>query len=372
MSKNKTKDIVLTEEQKEFVLANWDKIPLIELAQQTFNNPEINGHFAEARAIKQLIAEHAGADEVKAKLKTTKFVKADEVVLTEEQKLFVRNNMFHTKPLECTKVLFKDQSLTPLSLEFRAVSKYYEHVNPNIIPPEEKLAGEDYKPPTSIARLIPRVNRHVTKNRKDGKLIDPDNPTKEELRHLTTLLDQLQVFQSVYQGRQYKLFDDIELYEGNLIRFLYGKTDVEEEELNEYISLCAEIVSIAQIERTIQALDFQLQAMLDGSSEEKKLSMTFVETINGQREKLNQSKVRREKLTAALSGARSDRVANRVSQNASILNLVEAWRNEEKRKELIELAELEKKADENEVDRLSSLDAVTALIAGVTKKEGYT
>ena len=58
-----------------------------------------------------------------------------------------------------------------------------------------------------------------------------------------------------------------------------------------------------------------------------------------------------------------------VNENASILNLVELWKEEESRKNLIKLAELQKESVKDEVNRLSSIDEVKARILGLTEEE---
>jgi hypothetical protein len=117
-------------------------------------------------------------------------------------------------------------------------------------------------------------------------------------------------------------------------------------------------------------LEEEIEGILNGSNmESKKLSMTLIELVNGAREKLDKSKERQRKLLDELTESRSVRIKNKMAQNASVLNLVEAWKMESSRKELIELAELEKKSEEDEINRLSSLDRVVALIAGISKNE---
>ena len=56
-------------------------------------------------------------------------------------------------------------------------------------------------------------------------------------------------------------------------------------------------------------------------------------------------------------------------ENASILNLVQLWRDEESRNKMVALAEVRKKALENEVEKISSLDEIKARIMGLTKEE---
>jgi hypothetical protein len=191
-----------------------------------------------------------------------------------------------------------------------------------------------------------------------------------EEKCLRMLLGYLRSPTFVYQASQYEKKVDRELFESNFIRFCYDKPDLTAEEIHQYISLSSEIVNTAQIERTIQRLDKNINDWLSGDDDEKKkMSMSMVELINAARGKWESSKERQKKLLAELTESRSIRLKNRLDQNASILNLVEAFQKEKDRKELIELAEMEKQADVIETDKLSNMDQVVALIAGMSKKE---
>ena len=66
---------------------------------------------------------------------------------------------------------------------------------------------------------------------------------------------------------------------------------------------------------------------------------------------------------------RSDRLSKRISSNASILNLVEAWKDEESRKQMIELANMQKQNLEGEVEKLADMDELKCRILGLSKDE---
>ena len=373
---NKSSQIELNDSQKTYILTNWDRegMDLNELTKKCFGDELLNGHSAQAMALKSFLVSSVGKETMAAKLKTTKFVKGEDIVLTPEQITFIEANYKVMKVAEMTNLLFNKENkkkLTPLNKEYRVVYSHVQSLDATFIPKDEQMdSDEEYKPPVSIARLVPRVNKYVLKDMEGGKkFLDAENLKPLEAKNLGALLSHMNVYRFIYQASQFKKTVDREVYESSYIRFLWDKPDALPEEVDSYIDLCAETVNIAQIDRTIQQLDFQLEAMLEGDNDSKRLSMTFVETLNSMREKSNAAKTRKEKLMNSLVGARAKRMENKVQQNASILNLVEAWKNEEKRKELLELAEMEKLADELEVDKLSSLDAVVGLIAGITKGE---
>ena len=169
---------------------------------------------------------------------------------------------------------------------------------------------------------------------------------------------------------EYKKRVDRELGESSFIRWCYGKEDLLEEEVDRYISLVEETVDSAKIRRQIETLDVEAKRLMSGDDPEgKKMSITYVEVMNSQRDKLKLSKDREKNLLSTLVDSRAERLKKRVEENSSIINLVEAWKDEEKRAELLVLAELEAQAEQHEIDKLSTMDAVTALIAGIQKQE---
>jgi len=101
----------------------------------------------------------------------------------------------------------------------------------------------------------------------------------------------------------------------------------------------------------------------------EKISMSLVEAISTSRNEYNQSVSRQQKLLQDLKVKRSDRLSKQVKENASILNLVELWKEEESRKEMIRLAEMRKELLSKEVERLSTIDEIKARILGLSKDE---
>ena len=97
--------------------------------------------------------------------------------------------------------------------------------------------------------------------------------------------------------------------------------------------------------------------------------MALVESINTAQNEYHQSVNRQHKLLDDLKEKRSSRLKNQLKDSASILNLVEVWREEENRKKMITLAEKRKEAIAEEVESLSSMDEVKARIMGLTEGE---
>ena len=97
--------------------------------------------------------------------------------------------------------------------------------------------------------------------------------------------------------------------------------------------------------------------------------MSLVESINTAQNEYHQSVNRQHKLLDDLKQKRSHRLKNQLEANASILNLVEVWKEEEGRKKMISLAEMRKEAVAEEIDKISNMDEIKARVLGLTKEE---
>ena len=58
-----------------------------------------------------------------------------------------------------------------------------------------------------------------------------------------------------------------------------------------------------------------------------------------------------------------------MQESASILNLVELWKEEESRNKMIKIAEIRKKNISAEIDRLSSMEEIKSRIMGISEEE---
>ena len=74
-------------------------------------------------------------------------------------------------------------------------------------------------------------------------------------------------------------------------------------------------------------------------------------------------------MLAKLNGERAKRVANKEQRNASIISLVQLFQDEEERKLMIKMAEMQKKMVKREADRVEKMSDWKARVLGVTKED---
>jgi hypothetical protein len=220
----------------------------------------------------------------------------------------------------------------------------------------------EYFPPRRSDQTLYRINRYLN----IGWELDKLKAT--QLKQVDMLQRYLNTFSFCYQINTYKRDDDRKLFEDAFIRYTYDKDDLTQEELDQFITLCTEVVTASTILQQVE----DMRQMLRQASEEddgRNIKMQLNEAINNLQTEYNQCRNRQNKLYKSLVDDRSKKIQERREENASILNLVQAWKDEERRKGIIALAEAQKQNLEEEGKRLSSMDELKAVIRGVDLDE---
>jgi hypothetical protein len=378
--KKSEEKFVLTEEQMAIVresFGNGASPDLSALARRISGDENIDGRSKCGRAIQQYIAEfNIGKVKVTTPAKTKGFIE-----FTDEQKEFINNKRAEEgfSILFCARELFQNSSISPLHSEFRSVSNYIKKLEDeedasklNVTgdgefgtiysPNTNERATEDYRPPITIPQTIARINKYLNYGWKE------ENLKKIELKRVQALMSYLRIFRFLHQINLYSLKKQRELFEDAFIRYSHDKEDLSQEEIDQFITLSNEVVLAADLQERIEEMrDAQREQSDD--SEGRKMSMGLNEAINNAQTEYNQCIKRQEQLYKILTVNRSKRIEQQRSENASILNLVHAWKQEENREKMIALAEKQKEALSHEVEKLSTMDELKAIIRGLDPSE---
>lgn len=370
--------IELTDSQKEKIreaFKGGNTPNLTDLVRNIFENKNIDSRSREGRLVKAYISDfNIGSFKINFR------EKSEEINLTDSQKKKIEEQVdtpnFST--LSVAREIFNKKEITPLHKEHKAVRDFViflnnkkdkdnlnisedgEFVSVSYLSKEKKQ--EPYKPPNSLTQTIARINKYLNYGWKEDSL------KKSEIKLVESLMAYLKVFRFNYQINSYSRSEDRELFEDAFIRYTHDKDDLSQEEVDQFITLSNEVVIAADIQRRIDYLRMALDDMAS-DSEGKKISMGLNEAINNAQTEYNQCISRQDKLYKSLTVNRSKRIEEKKSENASILNLVYAWKQEEQRARMIALAEKQREALKIEVDKLSSMDEFRAIIRGIDPKE---
>jgi hypothetical protein len=367
-------DTVLFDEQKDrirdYLKLNPDAT-LTQITAYAYNDEKIDSRSKEGRLVKQFLLDN------KIEYKNKSVTQRERIVLTDEQKEFIKNNYKGQNYVDLAKTLFQNDRLTHVTLECREVNNYIQELQKNdpsipkdqldntvYVPTErgEDSASTTYFPPRRTDQTVFRINKYLN----IGWSADTLKASQQKM--VDMLQRYLNTFSFCYQINTYKTNNDRQLFEDSFIRYTYDKPDLSQEELDQFIVLCTEVVTAATILQQVEDLrDMLRNSTSDG--EGRNIKMQLNEAISNLQTEYNQCRARQQKLYKSLVDDRSKRIAQRQEENASILNLVQAWKDEERRKGILVLAEAQKKNLNEEAKRLSSMDELKAVIRGINTDE---
>lgn len=377
MPKDALPPLILTDAQKDeirhlFATLPESELTLLNITQIIGKDKKINGQSQLGRVIKAFL----GSEGFNYVTRTNK-VKGDADLTEDQKKKLDANLAAYIKKdigsLELTKIVFENESLTNLHQEFRTVVNYMNDSIQKMDSDEFKKltfngsfeddARDEYKPPKGLVQTLARINKYVIgADWKEGEIKSFQRKQAESLQKY------LSVYRVKYEINSYPKTSQREVFEDAFIRYTFDKVGLQEEHLDMFCTLASERVNEvnikAQINLMVQAMEVQ-NAETDG----KKISMGLVEAINSSRTELNQCLTRQDKLYKALVAQRSKELESKKAENATMLNLVIPWQQEEFRRNTIHLAIKEKEKLRDEVKKLSSIGELKAMLRGLSKDE---
>ena len=361
--------ITLTLEQKTkiLVLINADpsKPPsLKELTDILYPGKNLDGRSAEGKAVKEYCVT------LNVKTKSTFDPKYTQTIeLTDSQKLYIRNNASTLSPIEMARAIFVKDNITKGGLEYKVVYDFLVTNNIQTFDPElndsrpvEDSAKERFIPKT-LAQAARKVNECVL-NAIDVKELKKDTRIQNYLQSLIRFCHKTRyglMINVLANGPDLKLFQD------TFISNVWDKPDLSEEEIDQYINLCCDIVNYTKMQRDVERMSEMRDKCLD-DSDGKRLSMSLVQQMGELYKEMDNNFKRQNATTKVLTGTRNDRMEGQKRGAMSVSQLVETWRDKQKRDRLIALAEKRKELVRSELDRLDTLDAFKCEIWGLNKE----
>lgn len=363
----------LTPEQKSTILEEINKNPkfprINDLVKLLFpNNPNADGRSWHGILIKSYL--------LSLNIKTVGahvYVPEEEVQLTDAQKEYIANNLSKDCGIiQVTRDAFNNQNLTNLHAEVRAAIKFAETLPPQTLEANSKKTFENipdglYKPARTLHSIIWKINSYF----KDASgALDKEKLTNKQQKGLEALIGYVNTYRFIHQINSFDTEGDLKLFESTFMRHTYDKPDLTQEEVDQYIMVATETVNVDKAWKRKEQLE-KLQDETYQSSEDGKFdaTMRLVEAIGKAEASYNNGQKRLNDLLDSLKVKRSKRLEQKVQENASILNLVEAWKAKESRDEIIKVVEKQRENLKNEIERLSNMEEIKCRILGLSNSE---
>jgi phage gpG-like protein len=346
----------LTKKQKDLIIENSEKITdLAELTRIAFPECEnVDGRSKQGRAVREFLSQQKIEYQ-------TKFVEVKPPVsLSQEQRQFVDNSI--NDGMTCAQiaaVLFPSERITKSSKEYTAIFQYVDNNESLQTPSIEDAINRRYFPPKAPSKIIKKVNECCAKEIQENKLSVTERKGVEALGCFLASPRFIQVI-NTYDSQA-----DRDLFEAEFIRATWDKPDLTSDEINLYINVCMDYIHLKNIQSAIN----KLNRMFDEAEDQQDLTVRLAELLKTKSEEYNQCEKRMESLIQKLQGDRSKRISSHQKQNANILALVQLFQEEEERKVMIKIAQLQKQAVKEEADNIESMPNWKARVLGVSKED---
>jgi len=345
----------LTDDQKDYIKNNVDKVTnLNELTQKCFRDDDLDGRTKEGRAVRKYLIEN------NIDYKTTRRKPQDKIELNDSQKEFIiQQAQEGMSSLEIAKLIFPEKRVKPLSNEQRTVLAHINEVNPDFVPSQDSAAVNDYVPPKSPSRVVKKINDATGLELDDRKL----NRQKQ------VCVDKLQI--NLSNSRFLKIINnylnkpDRELFEQEFIRLSWDKPDLTADEINLYLNVCKEVINLEVVSAHLN----KLNDMFDVADDQTEMTVRLAEIIKAKSQEYHQCETRIENLTKKLQGDRAERMKKSQKNNASFLSIVQMFQEEEERKNMVRMAEMQKKLIKEEAERMEGMAEWKARILGISQDD---
>ena len=345
----------LTPEQEDFVLNNYKIIKdLSILTQKCFEDETLDGRTIQGKLVRAFLAKN------NLKYNTSKHIKVDSVEFTDAQKHFIIQSAEQgMSSFAIAELLFPDKEVKKLGAEQRAVLEHIRSVNENFVPSQESGLLTSYSPPKSYPRLIKKVFDST------GYELDENKMSRNHKNCLDKLAINLSNSRFVKIMNNYTSKEDRNLFEEEFTRLTWDKPDLTADEINLYMNVCKEIINLEVISKHLN----KLNDLFDSAEEQNDMSVKLAEIIKAKSSEYHQCEGRIETLTKKLQGDRSERMKNKQRENASVLSLVQMFQDEEERKNMVRIAEMQKQLVKEEAERLEGMSAFKARVLGISKED---
>ena len=346
----------LTEEQKSLIVDKKSGISdLTELTNIVFpGQGDLDGRTKEGRAVRAFLLEN------EIEYETKHVYPKEDIPLTDDQVEFIVNSARDgMDSFQIASILFADVHVKRGGREFMTVHNRLEVVSPDYVHISEDSITKKYSPPKAISKLLKKINDYCAKSMDESKLNIIEKKGVESLGGFLSSPRFIQIINN------YDSSEDRHLFEAEFVRATWDKPDLTSDEINLYINVCMDYIHLKNIQGAIN----KLNRMFDDAEDQQDLTVRLAELLKTKSEEYNQCEKRMESLIQKLQGDRSKRISSKHRENASILSLVQLFQEEEERKIMLMLAEMQKKIARKEADNLESMPEWKARVLGISKRD---
>ncbi|MBL6649904.1 MAG: hypothetical protein ISP56_06535 [Flavobacteriaceae bacterium] len=364
-----TSDVLTDEEIKKAVkllLEASDKNPpnLKKITQDITGDPKQSGRTKKGREVKRLSEDYLGINIPSSHEYHTK---VPELSTEKQQTVDANLPRFAGRLLDLTRFVFNNVKITNLHGEYRAVEHYVKSIHKLKSPTDRKVIdqnfmdGDEFQSPSTPLLTLRLVKKLVPTCR-----LDEDDLRKSKIEFMMSRCrDYLQDRHFLIKVNSYLDTTRRELFLSSFIKQVYDKPDLTEEERDQYLAACSEIVMQHDINARLEDINEITKHITETSdSEVANFKMGFVEKSKDQNDAYDKSRKRYEAAMKNLTTIRSKKLDNHKEEQMSIVQLY-TWLTEEKnRKRFARVAEARREEVKKSYKKFNDCDSLKAEIWG--------
>lgn len=357
---------ILDDAEKAKILEGWNSniLNLKKLTEYTWPGLGLDGKSFQGKAMKVFLAERNYAPKSSAEYQK----KSEDPLfqLKEHEKEFIKNHASELKPMEIAKKLWGELPLGDLRVKL--CLEFYKELPPELLNAKFVMTTKDYTPPKTQTQLVARLRDYRIVEMDESKF---NNRDKECIRQA---IKYCHTFRFISEMNSITKIEERQFCEAQFLKFVHNKSDLSEEDCEMYISLCLSTLDTRRMRQELVTLieirDDQLSTT--DANGKPQINMALGEQITEIRKEVGAREARQEATIKKLTGEREQRLKAGGGTNFNIANLVEIFKEKDKRDKIIKLAEQRKKKLGEEVEKLSSMDALKFEAFGLNKGEAMT
>jgi hypothetical protein len=348
----------LTGQQKIYIENNYRKYPDIKtLTQKAFRDKSLDGRSKEASLVKAHLSK-IGQPYKTTKKSVKKSVKS--IILTPAQKESIVNLANEgLNSLKIAELIFPEVKIKKLCAEQKVIITFLKEYAPETIKPHETALSDVFEPPEDKDDIMDLIDISSGQKMDRTKLKSEDD---EKIDSLRIYLKSPRLIKTInaYGSKDHR---DLFLYE--FINATWNKTDLTPEDINLYINVCIDYVNLKNISFHME----KLNEMLDDADEQQELTVKLAELLTTKSTEYNQCEKRIESLLIKLNTSRAERMKNIRENNATIIALTNAFKQEDERDRMLKIADMQRELVMKEADRFERMPDWKARVLGIRKSE---
>jgi len=192
-----------------------------------------------------------------------------------------------------------------------------------------------------------------------------DPPSEKEKREMRFVIQQLSASRYVAIRKTWRKVEYRDLFREEFIKSIFGKGDMPQEEINDFIDMVTETVSQYDLRCKMR----ELEKTKDDKNATIQHKMAITQMILEMQERYDKSVNRVGEIKKSLGATREKRIRDNRPTGMTVTALIEAFIDVEKRDHLVRLQDKRDKEMGECIDSIDAMEDAKALVLGVSREE---